>query len=443
MKKSTKPYSIEIAENGKEYYVVVDRAGNEHSGLVHTGEFWKPPIFEEIDGQEQVVGEGPEEEIIEIRWPKAKGIRPHIRGRGKGRYWSGRWVYERQVKGKNKTTYCDTYIDAAEAKMLADEAQAIDALYAAERAELGLTVGNCVRDYLLDCVEVERMVEGTMKYKRYILGEFSKAFPRKMLAKVMISEIKGFLDSVVKDSSPSRYNRFRRELNAFFVYALVKWEDQIHRNPVAKIKAQKVAASRDPYTPTNDELQKVIDHAYSIRDENPQAYNLLIAYRDTWGRKMEILSWRWDEHIDWDGFDGVGGVLLISRKSRKFNKIWLPMSPDLRKALEDQKAKNFGKNWVFEVRANAFKEKKNRFGERAFGGRIVNGTNLILDLCEAAGLPESKWFTFHAIRKNRITDALNRGKPIHTVRNFARHHNISVTNEYAKATTDDLLDMVG
>jgi integrase len=438
-----KPYRIERAENGKEYFIIIDRNGREHSGLIRTGEFWRPPIFKEIYGQEQVVGEGPEEEIIEIRWPKVPGIRPHIRGKGNGRYWTGRWVYERQVSGKTITTYWNTYIEAAEAKKGTEEAEVEYGEELALRAKRGLTVANAVSTYLEDCREVDKMVEGTLVYKRRILGEFVQAFPRKKLAKVTISEIKDFLDSKVEDGKPSRYNRFRRELSALYSYAMIKWDDKILRNPLRKIKPQRVGKSRDSYVPTNTELQQVIEYAYSIRARNSQPYNLLVAYQDTWARKREVLNWTWKRHIDWKRFDGVGGVLLVSRKSQKFNRVWLPMSADLRKALKNQQRKNYGTKWVFEVRANAMKGRKNRYGENAFGGRITDANAMIRDLCKAARLPKSQWFNFHAIRKNRITDALNRGKPVHKVRDFARHHNISVTNEYAKATTDDLLDMVG
>ena len=438
-----KPYRVEKAENGKEYYIVRDRNGREHSGLVHTGEMWRPPIFETVDGQEQVVGEGPEEEIIEIRWPKAKGIRPHIRGKGDTRYWTGRWVYERQVKGKTKIIYCNSYIEAAEAKKGTEEAETEYAADMAYRAKEGLTVANAVHIYLKDCKEIEHMVEGTLTYKRRILTEFIQAFPKRKLAKITISEIKNFLNSKVKKGSPSRYNRFRRELSALYSYALIKWDDEVFRNPMRKIKAQKARESRDSYVPTDMELQQVMDYAYKTRDRNHQHYNLLVAFRDTWGRKRELLTWTWEKHIDWNRFNGIGGVLLVSKKSEKYNRVWLPMSPDLRKALKDQQSRNFGTKWVFEARSRALKGTKNRYNENAYGGRITQGNTMIKELCRKAGLPKSQWFSFHAIRKNRITDALNRGKPVHKVRDFARHHNISVTNTYAKATTDDLLDMVG
>jgi integrase len=311
------------------------------------------------------------------------------------------------------------------------------------REKEGLTVGNAVSTYLKDCREIERMVEGTLTYKRRILTEFVQAFPKRKLAKITISEIKNFLNSKVKKGKPSRYNRFRRELSALYSYALLKWDDEVFRNPLRKIKAQKAGKTRDSYVPTDMELQQVIDYSYGIRDKNPQHYNLLVAFRDTWGRKRELLNWTWKDHIDWNRFDGVGGVLLVSKKSQKFNRVWLPMSRDLRKALRDQQEKNFGTKWVFEARSRALKGTKNRYGENAYGGRITQGNTMIKELCRKAGLPESQWFSFHAIRKNRITDALNRGKPVHKVRDFARHHNISVTNAYAKATTDDLLDMVG
>jgi len=440
--KPMRPYRIEKAENGKEYYIVKDRNGIEHLGLVYTGEFWSPPIFEEIDGQEEVVGEGPEEEVVEIRWPKAKGIRPHVRGKGDGRYWTGRWVYERQVGGKNKILYCNSYVEAAEAKLGIEEAEAEYDEVLASRKKEGLTVANAVLTYLRDCKEIERMVEGTLAYKERILREFIQAFPKRKLAKITISEIKNFLNSKVKKGSPSRYNRFRRELSALYSYALIKWDDEVFRNPLRKIKAQKARDSRDSHVPTNAELQQVIDYAHKTREKNHQHYNLLVAFRDSWGRKRELLNWTWKDHIDWNMFDGVGGVLLVSKKSRKYNRVWLPMSPALRKALRDQQERNFGSKWVFEARSRALKGRKNRYGENAFGGRITQGNTMIKELCRKAELPESQWFSFHGIRKNRITDALNRGKPIHKVRDFARHHNISVTNEYAKATTDDLLDMV-
>jgi hypothetical protein len=336
-----RPYRIERAESGREYYVVTDRNGKEHSGLIHTGEMWRPPIFEEVDGQEQVIGEGPEEEIIEIRWPKVQGIRPHIRGKGNGRYWTGRWVYERQVSGKTITTYCNSYIEAAEAKKATEEAEVEYGEELALRAKRGLTVANAVHAYLEDCREVDKMVEGTLTYKRRILGEFVQAFPRKKLAKVTISELKDFLNGKVEDGKPSRYNRFRRELSALYSYAMIKWDDKVLRNPLKKIKAQKIGKSRDSYVPTNTELQQVIDHAHSIRKRNPQPYNLMVAYRDTWGRKREVLNWTWKNHVDWKRFDGVGGVLLVSKKSQKFNRVWLPMSSELRKALKDQQRKNY------------------------------------------------------------------------------------------------------
>jgi hypothetical protein len=272
-----KPYRVERAESGREYYVVTDRNGREHSGLIHTGEMWRPPIFEEVDG------------------PKVQGIRPHIRGKGNGRYWTGRWVYERQVSGKTITTYCNSYIEAAEAKKATEEAEVEYGEELALRAKRGLTVANAVHAYLEDCREVDKMVEGTLTYKRRILGEFVQAFPRKKLAKVTISEIKDFLDSKVEDGKPSRYNRFRRELSALYSYAMIKWDDKILRNPLRKIKPQKVGKSRDSYVPTNTELQQVIEYAYSIRARNSQPHNLLVAYRDTWGRKREVLNWTLEE----------------------------------------------------------------------------------------------------------------------------------------------------
>ena len=310
-----KPYRIGKTDSGKEFYIIVDREGVEHSGLVRTGEMFEPPIFEDVDGIEQVVGVGPEEEIVEIRWPVVRGIRPHIRGKAGSRYWSGRWVYEVQIGGKSKTRYFDNFEDAVQVKLKVEEKAKDEAADAVYRAAEGLTVSNAVALYLRDCKDVENFTAGTMKYKDRILQGFSAYFPKKMLSSLLVSDVKRFLDSKADKDAPHRWNRYRREVNALFNYAVIKWSEKVGRNPVSKIKAQSVGKSRKPNTVTEAVFEKVLAHAKGL--DNSQPYNLLVAYRDTWGRQKEVMGWTLSKHVDFEAFDGAGGVLMVSKKSKK------------------------------------------------------------------------------------------------------------------------------
>jgi len=428
-----KVYWIE-SEGGKEWYMIKDRHGETHDGGRYQSGIARDPETGE---------EYPEHDI---RWPKVKGIRPHTRVHKGRRYWTGRWIYERSVKGKKVVEYCDTYEDALAAQL--DTLKSKEELAYEKKEgltrEKGLTVTNAILDYLDDCRA--EMTEGTMIYKEKFLKDFAKAFPKRQLTSIKKGDVRRFLRNISKDRGLSIFHRYHREINALYNWARLEYEDDNVKisNPAKLVPVNgKTKKHRNSYIPEDSELQQVIDHAFKIRDKNSQPYNLLVAYRDTWARKFEVFKWTWKDHVDWDRFDGQGGVRLVSGKSDKYADVWLPMSDDLRQCLRDQQEQNFGDKWVFEVRANALKGKKNRFGENAYGGRVTDGNAMIKDLCKAAGLPKDHWFNFHAIRKNRITHALNvKRKPINKVSQFARHTDISHTTPYLKESTENLLDMV-
>ena len=225
---------------------------------------------------------------------------------------------------------------------------------------------------------------------------------------------------------PSRFNRYRREVNALYRHGLRAWRE-VKSNPVAKIDRRKRKKSRVSYIPTAQELAKVLEYARKKGEKTGrwQQYNLLIAYRDTWGRKNEILKWTWKDHINWD----AKKVRLVNGKpSYEMADVWFPMSPDLEEALSWQRETSVGGKYVFENRAWAFKNKRDRKGRSLYGGRIKDGSQLITGICKEAGVTP---FNFHAIRHNRITEALEEGKAIHNVKRAARHHNIAVTSNYA------------
>jgi len=374
-------------------------------------------------------------------FPKLRGVRPHVRKSSRGKYWNGRWIAEYTYKGKRKIRYCDSWEEAAETKYQIEssieaESSKTDEVKAYRKRE-GLTLRNAVEEYLLHCKHNEGLTEGTMHYKRRILNDFVRAFAKQKLASLTNKEISRFLQTVTDPNYPSRFNRYRKEINALYNHGLEHW-DEIQRNPVKKIKKERRKKSRISHIPTSEELNKVIKYAKKKAEKTGkvQIYNLLIACRDTWGRKMEILRWTWKDHVDFN----LRRVRMVSGKaSYDRADTWIPMTDDLETALKSQLETSLGGKYVFECRAVWTKNKRDKKGRKVYGGPITDGSALIVDICKAAGV---KPFNFHAIRHNRISNALKNGKPIHGVRNMARHHSISITNQYSHFDDKELLDII-
>jgi site-specific recombinase XerD len=239
---------------------------------------------------------------VEHRFRKVQGVYPHIRRSTKGRYWTGRWVADFVRHGKRNTFYCDDFEDAVNTVFQAHDAAELDELELAERKKEGLTVRNAVAEYLDHCKHKEGYSDGTMLYKKRILGEFVREFAKQKLNKLTSKDILNFLNSKADPKLPSRFNRYRREVNALYNHAIAEWPE-IDRNPVdKKIKKKGRKKSRHSYIPTTEELNRVIEFARKQGQEAGkwQDYNLIVCYRDTWARADEVLKWEWARHINWD-----------------------------------------------------------------------------------------------------------------------------------------------
>jgi site-specific recombinase XerD len=364
---------------------------------------------------------------VEHRFRKVQGVYPHIRRSTKGRYWTGRWVADFVRHGKRNTFYCDYFEDALNTVFQSHDAAELDELELAERKKEGLTVRNAVAEYLDHCKHKEGYSDGTMLYKKRILGEFVREFAKQKLNKLTSKDILNFLNSKADPKLPSRFNRYRREVNALYNHAIAEWPE-IDRNPVdKKIKKKGRKKSRHSYIPTTEELNRVIEFARKQGQEAGkwQDYNLIVCYRDTWARADEVLKWEWARHINWDTKE----VRLVSGKaSYERADVWYPMSPDVEKALRWQWEKRIGDKFVFQCRAVWTKNKRNGKNRRIYGGRLKDGARIIYDLCVKAGV---KPFRPHSIRHNRISQALENGKDIIAVRDAARHASIAQTNKYS------------
>ncbi|MCP4575187.1 MAG: site-specific integrase [Deltaproteobacteria bacterium] len=225
------------------------------------------------------------------------------------------------------------------------------------------------------------------------------------------------------NASPSKFNRSRKELMAFFNYA-VKFHD-LPTNPVAKIDPLPVNRTPQPVL-TEEEFIKLM-LAASRHDRN-----MLIVLGTTGARRSEIFRLTWTDDINFE----KRTIRLGTRKSRdgSMKYRYCPMNNMAFESLQDQwKTKLPTSDYVFQNR----EKRHNNYGER-----FTTRRKFIRGLCKKTGI-EKDSVGFHSIRRmfaSLLADKYKKSIP--TIQKLLGHSAPTTTDRYIYNISEDAKNAV-
>lgn len=231
---------------------------------------------------------------------------------------------------------------------------------------------------------------------------------------------------LLKQPTPQLYNKRRKDLSAFFEYAI-----DFHGapfNPVKATKKRPVERINQPM-PTYGEFAKLL-----LKVDPGQDRNMLTIFSECGARKSEGLRLTWSDDVDFHN-----RLLRLGNRKNKQREMryrYIPISDKLYDALQDQfKRRLPHTDYVFQNMA-VWKDKTGRVVRKhpGYGQRFTARRKFMRGLCKRAGV---KPMGFHSLRRFYASKLVEKGLDLETVRERMGHHAVSVTDRYIKRIKDD------
>lgn len=275
----------------------------------------------------------------------------------------------------------------------------------------------------------QQQSEKTFMEKKCVLQRFLKAVDGKGFPEITPGFSLAYLQEQATRRSGHAANVDRKNLSAAWEFGR-RFLDGFPRelpNPFAMVhKFPEVPKPR--YIPPLGDFHKVLSAAQG------QDQVMLRTLYELAARKDEIFRLKWTD-VD---FTGEGKVRLWTRKTRggAWRPDWLPMTPQLRKALlwwwENRPDKAADHTFVCVDIGDA--------EEHEWRGKpFVSRQHLLKRLCRKAGVAK---FDFHAIRHLRAIELYKAGNRLSTVQKWLRHQSAGTTEVYLRSLGLDLDELL-
>jgi integrase len=266
-------------------------------------------------------------------------------------------------------------------------------------------------------------VEKTYKEKKAVFRTFFKEVdPTLSVGELTRSMVQTYIDNQKKARTGNAANKDRKNLAAAWEWGMESFDTLLPAPNPCRVK--KAAADKSPryVPPEQDYLQ-----AYNTAEEQDKVM-LLFAFALA-ARRGEIFRTRITD-LDFQS----GRIRLWTRKRAdgSWEYDWLPLPPELRKAIDWWLA-----NRPIKEHTHLFYclEDKPHVGIQ-YGQPFVERKNFMNRLCDKAGV---KPFGFHGIRHLRATILYHQGKTIAAIQRLLRHKNPNTTVKYLRALGLDMM----
>lgn len=252
---------------------------------------------------------------------------------------------------------------------------------------------------------------GHYRDNRSMLARFPE-WDNLLLTEITPEMVRNKLLALKEDLGNANANRHLRAVRAVFELAVN--DEKLTRNPCRGLKKFSIDQAVK-FVPTSGQLAQVLLLAQPL----DRSYLELIY--DTAARVREINRLPWADDVDWQRTDEApwGRVRLWTRKKRGGGRTprWVPLSERGHKALQyawEHRDKN--SPYVFtNPRTGRAYDYRSKFFDR---------------LCRLAGVRE---MGFHALRHARASEMADKRIPLHYIRDFLGHEDISTTSKYLKS----------
>jgi integrase len=281
-----------------------------------------------------------------------------------------------------------------------------------------------IDDYIEYC-EQQEFHPTTIKNKRYILGGLLKSCKSVTLENISLKTLQDFIHS---HSTTSQKNRARKEVMAFFNYAVDFYG--LSANPISKIK--RIPRDRKPQRVPSDK-----DVARILAATDRWDRNFIIVFLTTGARKGEVLRMSWED-VDFER----RRVQLWTRKSRtrELTSRWVEMGETLFNALQDQwKTKLPESDYVFQNRNRGFRNYGDRYSDRRhFIRKLCAKINKVEEKKEEGERDLVESFSYHGLRRwytSVQADKHKRSLPV--LQRLLGHSRPSTTERYVYLVSED------
>lgn len=215
-----------------------------------------------------------------------------------------------------------------------------------------------------------------------------------------------FLQKEYDKRTGNAANRDRKNLVAAWNWG-IRYLDLPKPNPFELVD-KFATEEKGHYVPTEDDFWKVLDIAEG------QDKVMLLTFIHTAGRRGEIYKLQWED-VDFDN----ERICLKTRKRKggSLESDWIPMNPELTKALKEHQAVAVNE-WVFTQPKGQHK-----------GKPYTENRGFPQTLCDKA---EVKRFGCHGIRGLTASIMAKHDIPMIYIRDTLRHKNLRITEKYVR-----------
>jgi len=276
-----------------------------------------------------------------------------------------------------------------------------------------------INDYL-SFAEI-KYIESTYKTKRRHLKRLLCKYPPDTpILNITTKDVWDYLKMI---TPASRFNRARKELLAFFNYAM-----KFHKLPVSPVVGiDKLPSNRGPQAVfTEDEFIRIMLAA------TRHGRNLLVVLGTTGARRSEIFRLTWTDDINFE----KRTIRLGSRKSRdgSMKYRYAPMNDMAFSCLQDQ--------WKNKLPMSDFVFQNREPNHSHYGAGYTTRRRFIHGLCKKAGIEKGR-VGFHAIRRmfaSLLADKYKKSIP--TIQKLLGHAAPTTTDRYIYNVQDDVKNAV-
>jgi integrase/recombinase XerD len=246
----------------------------------------------------------------------------------------------------------------------------------------------------------------TRRYYERIAKEFFARFPGLLLRDISVGHITIFLEER-KHLSISSQNIAKNTISSLLSFCVKT--GYLPRNPAAVLKSQRVPQKTSFRILNEEQVMRLIDHAEAGRD---QVMLKLLYYSGI--RVSELCSLTWGQF----SLRTKGVQMVVIGKGNKTRSILI--SPDLWREIEVLK-----EGREVDLKERIFQSQK--------AGSITptRVLQIVKDAAKRAKLSEK--VSPHWLRHCHATHALERGAPIHVVKQTLGHESLETTGQYLDA----------
>jgi integrase len=277
------------------------------------------------------------------------------------------------------------------------------------------SLGDVINDYL-SYVKIEYIHSTYMTKRRHMKRLILKVEPSTPLVEITSLMIWNYLKEV---SPASSFNRHRKELMAFFNYAILFHD--LPSNPLVRIKPVPVDSQPEAVF-TEDEFIRLMMAA------DRHGRNLLVIYGTTGARRNELFRLTWTDDINFD----ERTIRLGTRKSRdrSMKYRYVPINDMAFDALQDQ--------WKTRLPLSDYVFQNREQNHSHYGGRYTTRRRFVRGLCKKAGIEKKGRVGFHAIRRMFASLLADKHKQsIPTIQKLLGHSSPSTTDRYIHKIQND------